>query len=410
MTILSQMNDVQKLELAAANSGAALVPVQAASALVGSLGNGPGTMVPNAAGMDSARLEFGLAWLFRWLNGLKAGTAMTVGMIGDSNTESYRGPILQALLAQLPNVTVVNYGVGNTTLKQFVNKTGPYASNGKALDAVIAAGHDLIISNWDGTNTPAIDAGGSPQSFAADLDAMMTAIRGSANGSPGRCAVVLCTSSAQADGTVNAGTTWKRDMLFKAYSRPIVAAAAKAYGCAFFDLGARLPEATVDFAAGSVGVNTWLTDNRLHPINAHNDILAQILFEYLVPSVYRNASVRRDVTPGTSGFTQPGSVAPGNLENMSTKRIASHVYLEGRLNHAGLSIAQGQFLFAINSTHKPRIQVWNATIQLFDGATQPMTPLRVNIQADGQVLAAEAFSTFSVKSVRMRADWECVGY
>ncbi len=207
MTILSQMNDAQKLELAAANSGAALVPVQVASALVGSLGNGPGTMVPNAAGMDSARLEFGLAWLFRWLNGLKAGTAMTVGMIGDSNTESYRGPILQALLAQLPNVTVVNYGVGNTTLKQFVNKTGPYASNGKALDAVIAAGHDLIISNWDGTNTPAIDAGGSPQSFAADLDAMMTAIRGSANGSPGRCAVVLCTSSAQADGTVNAGTT-----------------------------------------------------------------------------------------------------------------------------------------------------------------------------------------------------------
>ncbi len=410
MTILSQMNDTQKLELAAATSRASAVPVQVASNMLSSAGVGPGTLVGNAAGMEPTRLEFGLAWLFRWLNGLKAGTAMTVGMIGDSNTAAYRGPILQALLAQIPGVTVVNYGVGNTTLNQFVNKTGPFASNGLALDAVIAAGHDLIISGWDGTNTPAVDAGGSPDTFAADMDAMMTAIRAGANGSPGRCSVVLCTSSAQAEGAVNAGTPWKRDMLFKALTRQIVTAAAKKYNCAFFDVGGRFPESTVDFAAGSVGVDTWFTANHLHPINAQNDILAQLMFEYLVPSVYRNASGRRDVTPGSSGFTQPGSVAPGNLENMSTKRIGSHVYLEGRLNHAGMSITQGQFLFALNSTHKPRIQVWNATIQLFDGANQPMTPLRVNVQADGQVVAAEAFSTFSVKSVRMRADWECVGY
>lgn len=67
-------------------------PVSASSSLVGTLGNGPGTLVSNVAGAEIDRIEFGLAWLFRWLNGLKAGTAMTVGMIGDSNTESYRGP------------------------------------------------------------------------------------------------------------------------------------------------------------------------------------------------------------------------------------------------------------------------------------------------------------------------------
>lgn len=113
---------------------------------------------------------------------------------------------------------------------------------------MLAAGHDLIICNFDGTNTPAIDAGGSPQSFSSDLDAFMTALRASANGSPGRCGVVLCTSSAQADGTINVGTSWKRDMLFKAYTRQIVAAAAKTYNCAFFDLGARLPEPIVDLS------------------------------------------------------------------------------------------------------------------------------------------------------------------
>lgn len=410
MTFLNASTDAQKLELAAAIKGAAMVPITANSALVGTLGNGPGTLVENVAGMDTSRLEFGLAWLFRWLNGLKAGTAMSVGLIGDSNTESYRGPLLAALLAQVPNITVVNYGVGNTTLKQFNEKTGAYASNGKAIDAVIAAGHDLIVCNFDGTNTPAVDIGGNPQTFATDLDVLMTAIRGSANGSPGRCGVVLCTSSTQADGTANAGTMWKRDMLFKAYTRPIVAAAAKAYNCAFFDLGARLPEAVVDFAANSVGADTWMTSNRLHPLNAHNDLLAQALFEYLVPSVYRNASVRRDVSVA-QGFTQPGSVAPGNIENMSTKRIASHIYLEGRLNNVGLTaITKGMSLFSVNSTHRPRIQVWNAALQLFDGTNQPMTPIRVNVQTDGQVVAAEAFSIFTITGIRMRADWEAVGY
>lgn len=386
-----------------------LPPVPVTSSLVSTLGVGPGTLVSNAAGMEVNRLDFGLAWLFRWLNQLKAVTPMTVGMIGDSNTAGYRGPILAALLTQVPGITVVNYGVGNTTLNQFVNKTGPFATNGLAMDALIAAGHDLVICNFDGTNTPAVDAGGSPQSFAADMDAFLTALRGSANGSPGRCSVLLCTSSAQAEGGTNSGTIWKRDMLFKAYSRQVVALAALKYNCAFFDLCGRLPEPTVDFAAGSVGVNTWFTDNHLHPINAHNDLLAQMLFEYLVPSVYRLQTGRFDVSVGASGFTQVGSSAPANLENMSTKRIMSHIYLEGRLNHAGKTIAKGDFLFAVNSRHKPRIQVWNAMCQVYDGSTQPLTPIRVNIQQDSQVIAAEA-GPFVATGIRMRADWECVGY
>lgn len=111
------------------------------------------------------------------------------------------------------------------------------------------------------------------------------------------------------------------------------------------------------------------------------------------------------------GFTQPGSVAPGNIENMSTKRIASHIYLEGWLNNVGLTaIPKGTSLFSVNSTYRPRIQVWNAALQLFDGTNQPMTPIRVNVQTDGQVVAAEAFSTFTITGIRMRGDWEAVGY
>lgn len=413
MTFLNASTDAQKLEFAAASRAAALVPVPFASALVSTTGNGPGSLVENAAGMEATRLDFGLAWLFRWLNGLKTQTPMSVGLIGDSNTAGYRGPILQALLTQISGITVVNYGEGNTTVDQFVNKTGAFASNGKALDAVLAAGHDLIVSNWDGTNTPAIDANGSPTTFASGMDAMMAAIRGSANGSPGRCSVLLCTSSTQAEGadwSATTGSIWKRDALFKMFTRKVVTDAAKKWNCAFFDVGGRLPEAIVDFAAGSVGVNTWMTDNHLHTLGAHSDLLAQHVFEYLVPTVYRHMSIRQDCIPGGGGFTQPGSTSPGNLENMSTKRIMSHIYLEGRMNHAGKVIAKGDYLFSINARHKPRIQVWNAICQLFDGATQPMTPLRVNIQQDGQVIAAEGLAGFTVASIRMRADWECVGY
>ncbi len=77
---------------------------------------------------------------------------------------------------------------------------------------------------------------------------------------------------------------------------------------------------------------------------------------------------------------------------MSTKRIASHIYLEGWLNNVGLTaITKGTSLFSVNSTYRPRIQVWNAALQLFDGTNQPMTPIRVNVQTDVQVVAAEAF-------------------
>jgi len=407
MTYSNALTDAQKLELAAAIRAAGLVPITAASGLVSTTGNGPGILVENAAGMEATRLEFGLAWLFRWLNGLKAQSVMSVGLIGDSNTAGYRGAILQTLLTQIPGITVVNYGEGGTTLNQFVNKTGPFASNGKALDAVLAAGHDLIVSSWDGTNTPAVDANGSPATFATDMDAMMAAIRGSANGSPGRCSVLLCTSSTQADGAdwaPTTGSTWKRDALFKMFTRKIVTDAAKKWNCAFFDVGGRLPEAIVDFAGGSVGVNTWMTDNHLHTMNAHSDLLAQHMFEYLVPSVYRNMSIRQDCIPGAGGFLQPATI-----ENMSTKRIMSHVFLEGRMNHAGKTIAKGDYMFSINARHRPRIQVWNAICQLFDGATQPMSPLRVNIQQDGQVIAAEA-GAVTATSIRMRADWECVAY
>ncbi len=348
-------------------------------------------------GHEAARLEFGRERLFRWLNNLQARTPQLVAFVGDSNTQGRWGYALastEGLFLQLSasGVTAVNHGVSGSTLANWVDNSGTVAGTGKHMAAVLATGPDLLVLAHGGTNEPS--SGGTSDKFLGDLDTALATIRTSPNGAIGRLSIVLVANAAQGSGTIQAGTSDMADEYFNAKVRIGMVALTHKHGCAFFDRGGRFPDASVDLATGSVGVNSWIDDYRLHTMGAHTTLLAQEFFDWIAPSVLRTTQSVA-LVPET-GFAQPGSA-----ECLQVRRMPGGTALiEGYVTGPGTVLAAGRAIATVPEGFRPRVQVWQASGLVF--ASLPMEAAEININTSGVASIARA-SVASAACVYIRA-------
>lgn len=245
-----------------------------------------GRRVQNKAGRSWDQLQWGREYLFRFLNRLHAGSAISVALIGDSNTAAYAGAEIKGLLEGVAGLTVTNYGVSGTTFEQWRTNTGGINGTGKDMASVLAANPDIIIDLYGGTNDPYY--GGTVDSYLNSKRTAYTSIR--ASKPIDQLSIVLCTAASQNDGGamgVEGGE--KRDELYTHKVRAGIIDLAEEFQCAFFDKAGRLPDAFVDFGTATLS-NTWLDGARVHTLNAHTKIIAQELYEFVIPSAYRVGS------------------------------------------------------------------------------------------------------------------------
>lgn len=349
---------------------------------------GAGSLVPSAGrvpaarvGHEPSRLDFGRERLFRWLNQLALRRPQLAVFVGDSNTEGRWGATAAALLAGLTGVTVANHGLSGTTVGQWASNTGAIAGTNRGLAALLTSAPDLLVIGYGGTNDPLF--GGTSDSHLVDLDAALATIRASANGSVGRLGIVLAAAATQGSGIVRGGTADTTDEYYLAKVRRGLVALAHKHRCAFFDRGGRFPDSTVDLAAGSVGANSWLDDNRLHTMGAHTTLLAREFFDWIAPPGLRT---ERMVMPALSaGFTLPASE-----EAMSLQRIGGGVVaIEGYVGGPSTVLAAGRSAATLPPGWRPRVAKWGLPARVFDG-TLPMEAAGVNISTAGEITLSAA--------------------
>ena len=164
--------------------------------------------------------------------------------------------------------------------------------------------------------------------------------------------------------------------------RGLVALAHK-HGCAFFDRGGRFPDSTVDLAAGSVGANSWLDDNRLHTMGAHTTLLAREFFDWVAPPGLRTERIV--LSAPATGFT-----LPAGEEALSLQRLgAGVVAVEGYLSGPGTALAAGRSVATLPPGWRPRVAKWSLSARAFDG-TLPMEAAGANISAAGEITLSAA--------------------
>ena len=349
---------------------------------------GAGTLVPSAGrvpavrvGHEVSRLDFGRERLFRWLNQLAGRRPQVAVFVGDSNTEGRWGAAVAALFAGLSGVTTINNGLSGTTVSQWANNTGAIAGTGRGLASVLGAAPDLLVIAYGGTNEPLF--GVDPEGYLADLDAALTTIRSSANGSVGRLSIVLVTAATQGSGVARFAGGETTDEYFLARARRGIAALAHKHVCAFFDRAGRFPDSTVDLVSGSIGANTWLDDNRLHTLGAHTTLLARSFFNWIAPSEIRT---ERIIFPSLgAGFT-----LPSGEEALSLQRLTiGSVLIEGYVNGPVTPLPAGRPVGTLPPAWRPRTPKWSVSARLFDG-TLPMELTALNISTAGEITLASA--------------------
>lgn len=359
--------------------------------------DGGGNRPVNYWGRDRL-MHFGREQLARLYYLLDTNASVSIGMIGDSNTESYVGPILEALLEGVSGITVTNYGVSSTYEAEWLNETGVFAtgqpSASKNFTAVMAANHDLIINGYGGTNDPAF--GRTAAQFLTTKRASLAAIR-AAKGDPGAVGILQLTANTQ-----NAGASG-RDPLFlsqvNAGMRQIVQDPSIAAG--FFDKTAELPDPFPDFAVSGFS-NKWLDSARVHTQFGHTTIMAQLIFEWLIPGCYRGAGTTAVVTPGT-GFTLPAS------EKMVGTKAGNTVVGGGYIamtTPAALTL--GQTIATLPVGYRPVTRAV-AMLALFNGGlpTQWEYNVPVQILSDGTINVGVA-SVMSPQRAYLVGSWSTV--
>lgn len=245
--------------------------------------NGLGRRLINKWGRER-RTHFGEEYLARWYYLLDVRANSVVVIVGDSNSEGYVGAALEQLLSALPGVTVYNCAISGSYEAQWLNETGPYAvgqpGHSKGFSAVMAMEPDLIINGFGGTNDPYY--GRDAAMFLASKRQTVEAIRANPLGIRGACSVVLCTANAQRNGADN------RDEAFLAEVNPGIAALCDEpeIEMAFFDKNALFASGTPDWNTGGFSYK-WIDEPGVHTQYAHTTLLAQALYEFLVPSAYR---------------------------------------------------------------------------------------------------------------------------
>lgn len=344
--------------------------------------------------------HFGREQLARLYFLLDGGSAVSIGMIGDSNTEAYLGPVLQALLEGLSGVTVTNYGVSATTEDQWLNETGPFAagqpSESKNFTNVMAAGHDLLINGYGGTNDPSF--GRTVEQALTTKRATLEAIRADPTGTdPGVLGILQLTANAQ-----NAGASG-RDPLFQSQFNAGVRQIVQdpTIAAAFFDKTAELPDPFPDFIPGGFQ-NKWLDSARVHTQFGHTTVLAQFIFEWMIPGCYRGAGTNAQVTPGT-GFTLPAS------EKMFVAKSGDNIVGGGYVamtTPAALTV--GQNICTLPAGYEPASRAI-ATVSLYNSVASPTWEYGVPVQilADGTVNIGVA-STQSPERVYLVGAWSTI--
>lgn len=238
--------------------------------------SGGGDRVMNLPGRTEAHDMFGQECLVRWLEGLRAGSALTAHLVGDSNTSSNLGAALATLLGGLYNVTVTNNGISGTHIEQWRTGTGDFSGGGatKNQAAVIAAAPKLIVMCW-GTNDPT--AGRDADDFETSLRASLTTIRATLGVQS--TSILLMTPNAMnaADG---------RDEAYSLRLRPIIRQAAIDFQCAFLDKNALFSDAFADFGSGS-SQNKFLDSARVHTTALSQALLLHKVYDFLVPQGIR---------------------------------------------------------------------------------------------------------------------------
>lgn len=248
-----------------------------------------GGRVINKPGREPSLRTFGQETLIpRFLNRLKAGSSINIALAGDSNTIAYSGPVLAGLLTGLSsNITVNNFGVSGTDVHQWITNTGGISGTGKDLTSVLATLPDLLVIRY-ATNSPYY--GRDAASYLASLETALSTIRASANGSVQQLSIVVCSGHPMNDAAAMAVESGeKRDERYNARIRPGIMALCEKYQCCFSDCYGRFPDAFVDFASGPAQ-NSMLDAARVHAQNALIDMIAQAVYEDIVPSVYRSGA------------------------------------------------------------------------------------------------------------------------
>jgi hypothetical protein len=359
-------------------------------------GDGGGRRPVNYWGRDRMT-HFGREQLARLYFLLDAGSPVSIGMIGDSNTAGYVGPVLEALLEGISGVTVTNYGVSGTYEAEWLNETGVFApgqpQETKNFSAVMAAGHDVLINGYGGTNDPAF--GRTVEQALTAKRATLEAIRANPAGTnPGTLSILQLTANTQNDGAAGRDAFYLSQ--FNAGVRQIVQDPNIA--AALFDKTAEFPDPFPDFDAGGF-TNKWLDSARVHTQFGHTTILAQFIFEWLIPSCYRGAGGVGQVTPA-AGFTLPA--AEKMFAGASGDNMVGGGYVV-MTTPAALTV--GQLIATLPSGYRPYAR-GIAELALFNNSASPKWEYGIPVQilADGTITVDKA-STQSPDRVYLVGAW-----
>lgn len=256
---------------------------------VGFIGSAPiyystsagGRRVQNMVNREPWLLEWGQEYLHVFLTKMFAGQPVKVVMFGDSNSAGYAGATFAEKMKELFAVEFINRSVSGSTIRNFID-------NGWITQA-INDNADLYINAYGGTNEAYF--GRNADAFAADYDYVMNALR---NGGGKGVRSILCRTSVPMNDATMLGSSQgngfdKRDELYNFKCREIIRQSAMRYSAAFFDVNGRWPDSFVDFEGARK--NTWLDGNRVHTEPAFGEMVAQALFDFVVPSALTGGRV-----------------------------------------------------------------------------------------------------------------------
>lgn len=236
-----------------------------------------------------------LAQLHRYVS---VNAAISIGMLGDSNTDSFVGSELRALLAPVAGISVVNYSLGGSSPFNYNSGT---LGVGKTPADVKAAGHKCILFMYGGTNDPYQNR--TISQFESDLRASIADLRTVYK--KGQCSIVMFTGSPIA-GTAIEATGEKRDMKWNFEARRIVLKIADEFDCAIFDKAAMYPDSSADRTVSTDGWQQTLDVPGFHTQPWLTKLMARDIFNFLLPEGvlndrlwYRSTTKSAALSPST---------------------------------------------------------------------------------------------------------------
>lgn len=247
------------------------------AALEDSGGGGGGTPSELDWGKGYDLLEFGQEYLYAWLKALKDGSAFKVLFTGDSTTAYYKGTadglekIFEKCMedAGFSNGTYVNNGVSGINASTWRNTY---------LSGDIGQSPTLYIIRHGFNNETGATEDEMAANFRTQMVAALETIRDSLPVTT--TSIILMTPNTSDDDANNRGQSMKKKL------DPIVRTLARAYGCGFIDTFRTWYDPGQ--YADPMYDNPYGDGRSIHPNAVMNRVIISKLFNFAVPTAFRN--------------------------------------------------------------------------------------------------------------------------